>query len=116
MKGFTISFFFILSFCMASLAQGTVNFSAGSSTIARISTNQVTGGPSTGYISAPAGNYYFALFVAPTSTGTSSIPAGSLDPTPYGFTFFDAYATNTGALGRFNGNPGTDGVPVPGYA
>jgi len=91
--------------------QGTVNFSAGAATNTRLATNSAAGGPTTGQISG-AGNYYFALFVAPTSVTSAG---ASLDPTGSGFTFFGAYGTNTAAVGRFTGNPTTDDVAVPGY-
>ena len=94
--------------------QGTVNFSAGASLSTRIATNSAQGGPITGLISG-AGNYYFALFVAPTSVGTNYSLSIGLDPTKHGFTFFGAYGTNTASLGRFSGNSGTDNVAVPGY-
>jgi hypothetical protein len=98
----------------ASHGQGTVNFSAGASASTRIVTNNFSGGPITGQISG-AGNYYFALFVAPSTTGTNYSLSASLDPTLSGFTFFGAYGTNTAAPGRFTGNPTTDDVAVPGY-
>jgi hypothetical protein len=93
------------------LAQGTVNFSAGSAVATRIATNTPPS-PSTGYI-APAGTatYYFGLFVAPTNV----MVVTGLDPTLSGFTFTGLYGTNT-ALGRFSGNPSTDGTPVPGIS
>jgi|ERR1041385_2954656 hypothetical protein len=97
-----------------SYGQGSVNFSAGASASTRIATNSVAGGATTGQISG-AGNYYFALFVAPSTTGTNYSLSASLDPTLSGFTFFGAYGTNTASVGRFTGNPTTDDVAVPGY-
>jgi hypothetical protein len=100
-----------------SYGQGSVNFSAGALPSTRIWTNQVQGGPSTGQING-AGSYYFALFVAPTTTGTNYSLSSSLDPTGAGFTLVNspigAYGTNT-VLGRMNGNPTTDGTIVAGY-
>lgn len=93
------------------LAQGTVNFSAGATAATRLATNTVVGGPSTGLING-AGNYYFALFVAPSTVTASS----SMDPTLSGFTFTGYYGTNTTSAGRMTGNPTTDDVAINGYA
>jgi len=102
-----------------SYGQGSVNFSAGAVPATRLWTNQSLGGPSTGQING-AGQYYFALFVAPSTTGTNYSLSSSLDPTANGFTLVNtplgAYGTNTAAVGRFNGNPTTDGTIVAGYA
>jgi len=97
-----------------SYGQGTVNFSAGASASTRIGTNNAPGGAQTGQISG-AGSYYFALFVAPSTSGTNYSLSASLDPSLNGFTFFGAYGTNTAAVGRFTGNPTTDDVAVPGF-
>jgi len=101
-----------------SYGQGSVNFSAGALPATRIWTNSSSGGPY-GLISG-AGNYYFALFVAPTTTGTNYSLSSSLDPTAHGFQLVNtpvgAYGTNTASLGRMNGNPTTDGTIVSGYA
>jgi len=101
-----------------SYGQGSVNFSAGALPATRIWTNSVAGGPNTGSING-AGNYFFALFVAPTTTGTNYSLSSSLDPTANGFTLVNspvgAYGTNT-VLGRMNGNPTTDGTLVAGFA
>src|SRR5256885_694496 len=64
------------------IGQGEVNFSAGSTSSSRISTNSVIGGPTTGLTSPGPGRYYFALFVADstvTSAGTRTA-FGLLDP------------------------------------
>ena len=104
---------FLVGAPLISYGQGAVNFSAGAYPVTRIWTNSSPGGPSTGFISG-AGNYFFALFVAPTSTGTNYSLSPSLDPSLHGFTFLGAYGTNTATEGRFNGNPSIDGVSVPG--
>jgi len=103
-----------------SYGQGTVNFNAGLTAATRIATNSTAGGPSTGLISGAAGSYYFALFVAPTSTGTGFGSNTSLDPTKFGFSLVSSpsgpYGTNS-AAGRFTGNPSsTDPLTVNGYA
>jgi len=105
----------VMGVASLSYGQGTVNFSAGASASTRITTNSVSGQPATGSING-AGQYYFALFVAPTTTGTNYGQSLSLDPTANGFTFFGSYGTNTAALGRMSGNPTTDDVAVPGFA
>lgn len=67
-----------------------------------ISTNSVLGGPATGPILGPPGNYYFALFSAPSGTVDRSV-----------FTFSGAYGTNTATAGRFNGGqPSIPGAPA----
>jgi len=95
-----------------SYGQGTVNFAAGASPATRIATNSAIGGASTGIISG--GGYYFALFVAPTSVGTSWGSSSSMDPTLSGFSLVNGgeYATNSNA-GRFTG---VSPVTVNGYA
>jgi len=103
-----------------SYGQGTVNFNAGASAATRIATNSAPGGPTTGAISGAAGSYYFCLFVAPTTTGTNYSLNPSLDPTAFGFSLVSSpsgpYGTNSGALGRFSGNPtGTDPLTVNGF-
>jgi len=120
MKARLILIVFLGLIPLLSYAQGTVNFSAGATSSTRIWTNSVPGGPSTGQISG-AGNYFFALFVAPTSIGTNySLTSRLEDPTFYGFQLVNSpvgtYGTNTAAVGRMNGNPTTDGTPVAGYA
>src|SRR5947209_6344819 len=112
---FALSFVIVVSPLWVS-AQGTVNFSAGAPVSTRIATNSEIGGPSTGLISGGIGSYYFGLFVAPVTV--TSVPSGPApyDPTLYGFTFTGDIGTNTGNLGRFSGNPGTDFAIVPGYA
>ena len=94
--------------------QGLVNFSAGSFTLIRISTNSVFGGPSTGLMSGGIGSYYFALFVAPTFV-TNLPPGAPVDPTLHGFTFTGHIGTNSGFAGRFNGNSSTDYTSIAGY-
>jgi hypothetical protein len=102
----------LLGAASLSFGQGTVNFSAGATAATRISTNQVVGGPATGQING-AGSYYFALFAAPTSNNSSG---SGLNPTGLGWSLVGGtYGTNTAALGRFNGNPSTDGTVVAGF-
>jgi len=101
-----------------SYGQGTVNFSAGASATTRESTNSVMGGPTTGQ-TQPAGAYYYALFQSAvgndgSTIATSSTYGTSLDPTTGGFTFTGLFGTNTAAVGRFTGNPGTDNAVVNG--
>jgi len=99
-----------------SYGQGTVNFAAGASATTRISTNSAIGGATTGLISG--GGYYFALFVAPTTTGTNWGLSTSWDPTTAGFSLVNggAYGTNGAAAGRFSGNPtSTDPLTVAGF-
>jgi len=85
--------------------QGIVSFTSGT---VFMTTNTVQGGPSTGRVSG-AGNYTFALFVAPTTQA-------SIDATFTGWTFTGNYGTNIAAAGRFSGNYTTDpGVVVNGY-
>jgi hypothetical protein len=97
-----------------SFGQGSVNFANSASSTTHIATNSVVGGASTGRITAATagGSYYFALFVAPSTT--TGIGSGITDPTTAGFTYV-ATGTNN-ALGRFNGNPTTDGTIVNGFA
>jgi len=97
-----------------SFGQGTVNFSAGASTATRISTNSAPGGPSTGAILQARDSYYFALFVAPSTTGTNA-PSGPYDPTLNGFQFTGILGTNSGVLGRMTGNGATDNPIVNGF-
>lgn len=111
MKAAVAVIFLIVSRAIIS-GQGSVNFSAGASAYTRISTNDWSGSP--GYIGgspAAAGQFYFALFVAP-STVTA---CPSLDPTLSGFTFTGYYGTNTSTLGRMTGNPTTDDAIINGY-
>jgi len=80
--------------------QGQVIFVNTTSTL--ISTNSVVGGPANGPILSLPGNYYFALF---------SAPSGTVDRTI--FTFSGAYGTNTATAGRFNGGqPSIPGEPA----
>jgi hypothetical protein len=97
-----------------SYGQGTVNFANGASAATHIGTNSTVGGASTGQIGGGANSYYFALFVAPVAAGTNFGLSTSLDPTGAGFTYV-GLGGNTAALGRFNGNPDTNGTPVAGY-
>jgi PEP-CTERM motif-containing protein len=101
----------LLGVASLSYGQGTVNFAAGASPATRIATNSAIGGASTGIISG--GGYYFALFVAPTSVGTSWGSSTSWDPTIAGFSLVNGgeYATNSNA-GRFTG---TSPVTVNGF-
>ncbi len=99
----------LLGAASLSFAQGTVNFSAGATVASRVATNTVPGGPSTGLISG--GTYYFALFVAHSTTTTWS----GIDPTASGFTFTGAIGTN-GTSGRFSGNPDANGTVINGFA
>jgi hypothetical protein len=90
--------------------QGTVDF--GNTPTSRISTNSVSGGPSTGLMSANSVHfYYFALFVAPSTQNTA-------DATLSGWTFTGNYATNIVLIGRLNGNYNliVSSVTVPGFA
>jgi hypothetical protein len=99
-----------------SFGQGFVNFSAGANVYTRIATNSSPGGPSTGFMLGPSSGlvYYFALFVAPSTTTNLAFP--TFDPTQAGFTFTPGLGTNiNSSIGRFNGNSSTDGHPVPGY-
>jgi hypothetical protein len=95
----------VSSLAMTSLcfSQGFVSFN--SSPGARVSTNYLG---TTGLISG-AGDYYFALLVAPTSQTT-------IDLSLAGWTFV-GYGTNTAGLGWLNGNTAGNGsaVPVAGY-
>jgi hypothetical protein len=126
MKRFFAAGIFAVCHCVA-VGQGTVNFSAGSSSATRISTNSVVGGPTTGQTAAISGKYYYALFVADSTVGSAGVRTayGLLDPlrTP-GWSQVvwqpgntaglsgPAYATNTAAAGRFTGNPTSNDVEV----
>jgi PEP-CTERM motif len=101
-KLLTLSAF--LAAASLSFGQGLVNFAASTS---RISTNSVTGGPTTGVMNAGTGPYYFALYVAPSTQNT-------VDNSLTGWTFV-GLGTNTTA-GKMNGDTTADpGLPVPGY-
>ncbi|HEX5221694.1 MAG TPA: PEP-CTERM sorting domain-containing protein [Verrucomicrobiae bacterium] len=78
--------------------QGQIRFFNNGQTL--ISTNSMSGGES-GLISG-AGNYYFALFVA---------PAGTADPGDFTFTGF--YGTNRSTAGILRGGDGVGHVTFP---
>jgi len=105
-----------------SFGQGSVNFGNGVSAITHVSTNATLGGAASGggKIAGSVGSYYFALFVADstvTSAGTAGI-YGALDPTltPGWVQVANTYGTNTGVVGRFNGNPDSNDVIIAGRA
>jgi hypothetical protein len=90
---------------------GEVIFANTTGTAARISTNSAPGGPATGPISG-VGNYYFALFVAPSNV--LSVEGVVFHDPDWAFT--GNYATNTTGAGRFWGSYNPDGsVTIPGY-
>ena len=89
----------IASLCFG---QGEVSFTSGSVFI------QTNSGAAAGRI-AGAGNYYFALFVAPTTQTT-------VNDSLTGWTFTGNYGTNIARAGRFTGNYTTDNaVTVAGF-
>jgi PEP-CTERM motif len=102
-----------------SYGQGYVSFI--NSTGTRVSTyTQVyghTGGTSSLVPAYTSGSFYYALFVAPSTTTTIGVsPVG--DPTRAGWTFTGDYGTNTVA-GRVQGvSAAADGfgISIPGYA
>jgi len=99
----------LLGAATLSFGQGTVNFANVSTT--RVSTNAVPSGPATGLTSsATVHQYYYALYVAPSSQNTA-------DASLAGWTFSGNIGTNTTLVGRLNGNYNTDSsVSVPGFA
>lgn len=84
--------------------QGYVNFA--NDPITRVSTNNGAGG--IGWVTG-AGNFYFALLVAPTTQTT-------IDASLAGWSFA-AYGTNMAVAGHIYGDTTADGsgVPIPGY-
>ena len=110
MKNLLLLLSLLVSAALAQAADGWVSFLNTATT--KISTNSYSGGPATGYMSGPAGSFYFALFVAPTTVTTST---GWDDPN---WTFTGNYGTNIAvAAGRFVGGRANDaGVSIPGYA
>jgi len=99
----------LLGAATLSFGQGTVNFANVSTT--RVSTNAVSNGAATGLTSSSTVHqYYYALFVAPSSQNTA-------DPSLAGWTYSGNLGTNTTLVGRLNGNYNTDSsVSVPGFA
>jgi len=84
-----------------SFGQGIVDFE-------NFNNSQIsTSGPTTGLISGPAGTYYFALLVAPTSQT-------SITPSLSGWGFED-YGYNTTTPGLMNGNYTTDPGVLVGF-
>jgi len=84
-----------------SFGQGTINFFNTTKTTVR--TNSTVGGPTTGVMSPlvnPNGDYYFALFAAPTTQST----VGAVGINDGNWSFVGLYATNSGTAGVFSGN------------
>jgi len=99
-----------------SFGQGFVQFLNSSGT--RFSTNAPASAPGTGFLTVAAGTtigqFYFALFAAPSTQNTIS---STSDPTLNGWTYV-AIATNTTGGGRLDGNnsDAASAVNVPGFA
>lgn len=104
-----------------SYGQGFVNFTGAGSTFYTNSVASSTGGSGTNAVGAKNSvtAYYFALFVAPSTTAAPGTPVLG-DPTTAGWTFTGDYATNGTAKGGFTGfgeNGGdVNSVGVSGYA
>jgi len=99
----------LLALAPTASGQGLVNFANTFQTNTYITTNSVEQGSPTGWISGPRDSYYFALFVSPPNS-VSNAPPGLV-----GWTYTGAIGTNTGAVGRFSGNPTPPGAPIVGY-
>jgi len=94
-----------------SFGQGTINFFNTTKTTVR--TNSTVGGPTTGVMSPivnPNGDYYFALFAAPTTQTT----VGAVGINDGNWSFVNLYATNTVTAGVFSG--GSTFPTAPQYA
>ncbi len=94
----TLSLIALLAGSIVAVGQGQIRFANTGQTL--ISTNSLFGAGS-GPISG-AGNFYFALFVA---------PSGAVDPDSFTFTGF--YGTNTVTAGIFRGGQGVGYVTFP---
>jgi len=97
----------VLGTASLSFGQGFVAFN--NTLASRISTN---GSGGTALVGGPAGTWYYALLVAPTTQTTIGTNDGSFS----GWTFV-GLGTNTTLAGRLSGNSWTDSsaVQVPGY-
>jgi hypothetical protein len=90
----------------ALLGTATLSFGQGYVSFANGTSSRVSNGGAL-QAATPAGNYYYALLVAPSSQNTVSSADGSFS----GWTFA-AYGTNTGAAGRLTGNNADSGTGV----
>jgi hypothetical protein len=100
----------------SAFSQGWVFFSAGTSASTRVSTNAVSGGAATGYVSANASTtFYYALFasvantaVGGTSTAVSGLNSNYVFDNSTGWAFV-GMATNTLAGRLASAGPNSDG-------
>jgi hypothetical protein len=134
MKKLLIASVAVFGLAVSSFGQGEVQFTIGATAAQRVwvNTNLIAaggwynlGGPTTNG-GAPtaniAGQYMFAMFVAPTSyagLSTSPITPGANDKTPWtnpSWAFTLNYATNIASVGRAAGNYNPDtSVTIPGF-